>query len=139
MTMVTIISVVPVTLFTTPFLGPVGNPYSDQSLVAIIVLVCIFGPLFETAVFQSLPIHGLIRITKLPKYCIIAISAALFSVSHYFNLSYIVVTFVIGVKFAYAYTIYLSKKQSAFLVVSAIHMLRNFVSLTAQLGFAGAG
>lgn len=85
----------------------------------------IWIPVFETLLFQVLPIEILNRIFNSPRLAIV-VSAILFSLSHYYNWVYIVAVLPAGLLYASYYS-YLKKAgiTKAFLSVTAIHALSN--------------
>lgn len=138
---ITVVSYVAATLvanIATPWLGPMGAWLKDEELWLIIPFAVLVAPLIETVIFQSLPIHLLIRI-RVPRIYIAVVSAVFFGVCHDNSLTYMVVIFVDGLFLAYAYLMYLPKPQSAFLVVSAIHMLNNIIAVGVRVVLLDAG
>jgi len=110
--------------------------FHSLSLIGKIVLVITIIPIVETFIFQwgMIKILRLVEIFKEKNVVIISISAFVFALSHNYSIIHIVHTFIMGWIFAYAYMIYENKInksffQSPILVVTAIHSLRNTISL----------
>ncbi|MCB2291451.1 CPBP family intramembrane metalloprotease [Clostridium sp. CS001] len=111
---------------------PNARPLAYPSLFIYKVFVgCIIAPICETLTSQTLIIYLVCKIHKLKNNNIIAIfiSALLFGLGHYYSISYMFQTFIVGILLAYSYVLYENKPESPFWVVSAIHSLRNFISV----------
>ncbi|MFK7748785.1 MAG: CPBP family glutamic-type intramembrane protease [Kordia sp.] len=98
-----------------------------MSLTEIFILSVIIGPLIETFLFQYLIIEILYFFKKIKINTIIIISSITFSLIHYYNLIYILVTFLSGIIYA-SYYLYLKveKQKSPFLYIWFLHSLYNF-------------
>lgn len=95
---------------------------------------CIFAPLIETMVFQTL-IIALARNFISKKIGIqVFISALLFSLIHFYSIWYIVFAFLIGLIFATGYVIYQRNSEiKAFAAIACVHFLRNLISFIAEV------
>ena len=98
-----------------------------MSLTEIFVLSVIIGPLMETFLFQYLIIEILSFFNRIKVNTIIIISSLAFSLIHYYNFIYIIVTFLSGTIYA-SYYLYLKieKKRFQFLYIWVLHSLYNF-------------
>lgn len=104
----------------------------ESSFVFKILLGSIIVPYIETLIFQ----YGIINFLEQNKYLsknkwmIISISGIAFSLSHTYDLYYVINTFIIGVLLAYAFVLYKSspKKLSPFKVTFFIHAVRNTIT-----------
>jgi hypothetical protein len=102
-----------------------GIDFKDKSVIVILFIAVIFGPLLETLIFQTLIIYLVKKI--LPKFELIAIliSGILFGLGHFYSGAYVVYTTIIGFVLAFVYIFSLKKGFNAFFVVFAIHALHN--------------
>ena len=125
-----LIPFLPVLKYLVEHVGPLGGPDSLQGSIFLQFIIGVtLAPLVETMLFQSLPIYILMTYTKLNNAAVMSISALFFALSHFYSLTYVFVTFFVGFVLAYAYIVYLKKRQSSYWVVVAIHALRNLVTL----------
>ena len=87
-------------------------------------------PFFETVIFQAFIIELVKwhqkRFRNSNIYSIIA-SAIAFSLIHVYSLTYVVVTFFIGLCLAYTYIIVRKRKQSPILMVTIVHASHNLI------------
>lgn len=99
----------------------------SMSLTEIFILSVIIAPLLETFLFQYLIIEILSFFKRIKVNIIIIISSLAFSLIHYYNFIYILVTLLSGMIYA-SYYLYLKeeKQKSPFLYVFALHSLYNF-------------
>ncbi len=112
------------------FLGPMSGPsIMEKTLLHQIITLVLLAPLFETLIFQTVPILFLKSHSRLKPWVIILVSSLLFGATHSYSFAYIFFAFLVGLVLAYSYLIYLEKNVSAFWVVTAIHSLRNMFSL----------
>lgn len=115
-----------------------GIPFMDSSIIAHFLIAVVVGPLIETEFFQALPIELLRHIAKRFKirystWPIIIISAVLFGAIHYFNIAYIIATFLIGILLAFAYHVARKRKQNALATVWFIHGLMNVLPMVQDI------
>jgi membrane protease YdiL (CAAX protease family) len=117
-------------LFDTPI---VQEPAFDasQNLFYQLFKYVIFIPLFETFIFQFLVIEFLYLIW-IGKRKVIFFSALLFAAIHYYSIGYMLYAFSMGVILSYSYVIQKSTAK-AFLIVYAIHLLRNALAFLLQV------
>lgn len=95
-----------------------------------LLIVGVFGPLVETAIFQSLVIGILQRIKIRSNIGVILISAILFSLAHTeTSIPFHIWVFIMGVILAYSYILYQDKKEGSFAVTFFIHSFRNIISM----------
>lgn len=98
----------------------------DFSLPIAFFAMVFFAPIFETAVFQLLIIE-VGKHFKLKNEPLILISALAFGAIHHYNIAYVVVTFVIGLLYAFTYCHFRLRLGvgMAFLAVWLMHALKN--------------
>jgi uncharacterized protein len=104
-----------------------GPDWGKHDLVKMIVLGCILAPLIETALMQwgCMRLLGKLRVkTRVA----IVVSAALFGLSHSYNMSYVMTTFLVGVVLASVFAIEDARGGRPFLATLAVHALRNGMS-----------
>ena len=99
-----------------------------------ILLIIVIAPLLETAIFQS-SIIKLSRVFIKNNLIVIVISSFLFGLSHYYNLSYVFRTILIGFFLSLFYTIMHKKRSSAFLRTVLLHSCWNLFTLALSLIF----
>jgi len=112
--------------------GETGSPdMSGFSEFAELLLVCIFAPVFETLLFQWLPIYLLLRIKYFRTHYLIPIvvSASLFALTHHYSVFYILYAFFGSWIYA---TLFLVAKEkhdypTAFGLTALVHGAFNFV------------
>lgn len=105
---------------------------SKAPLIITFLATVIIAPLLETFIFQYgiIKILRKINILKNNNLTIILISSLIFGLQHFYSLSYIIHTTILGIFLAYAFVVYERKKTSPFWVVCAIHSLKNFISFS---------
>lgn len=109
-----------------------STPSLKQSgIIKIILSGIVLAPILETLIFQKLFFDFLK--TKIRVRFIILISALCFGLSHFYDLSYVINTFFIGIILAIAYAFWSSKKISPFWVVVTIHLLHNLIVLVVEI------
>tara|TARA_B110000114_G_scaffold22039_1_gene21000 strand:+ start:1245 stop:1751 length:507 start_codon:yes stop_codon:yes gene_type:complete len=99
----------------------------NMSLTEIFIFTVIIGPIIETFLFQYLIIEVLFFFKRIKINTIIIISSLSFSLTHYYNFIYILVTFLSGIIYA-SYYLYLKeeKQRFPFLYICLFHSLYNF-------------
>lgn len=105
---------------------PVGGPVSlsTMSLGWRLVLASLVAPLVETAIFQWVPIRKL----GLRWYWGVFLSALMFGLSHWYSLSYMLATFMVGLVFAYGFAARDAATGKPFLLVAVTHAVHNGVA-----------
>lgn len=120
--------------------------FSFNYVLSFIISAVIIAPIWETFVFQTIPIVVTSAIIKeqsrkrhfgiIP----ILISALFFAIIHYFDygndLPKLISTFLIGLLLAYSYTIYMHKKKRPYLITAIIHGLMNLTALIIAYNFS---
>lgn len=106
----------------------------NSSIIAHFIIAIVVVPLIETEFFQTLPIELLKHIAKKFKirystWPIIIISATVFGAIHFFNIAYVIATFLVGILLAFAYHVARKRKQNALVTVWFIHGLMNMVPM----------
>lgn len=118
-----------------PFAESIANPPKILDLKKdtsfFIVYALIIGPLMETMLFQfaiTMGVFYLLEYFGKPQFIVpIIVSALAFGLVHPYNLTYIIIATFVGFFFATAYVLLLKRKENAFIVVTIIHSLVNFV------------
>lgn len=107
-----------------------ATPYNDLPLGRDFLLTVVFGPIFETILFQFLVIEAAYHF-KLKTIYAVLISAGLFGITHHYNLVYILVTFISGLLYAVSYVYIRQRYQvsTAFVFVLGLHSLYNATAL----------
>jgi len=109
---------------------------NDVGPVVFFFFAVALAPFFETAFFQAF----IIELTKLNQKRLrwksniypIIFSATAFSLIHVYSLTYVVVTFFIGLCLAYTYIIVRKRKQNPILVVTIVHATHNLIVFTLE-------
>lgn len=111
--------------------GPMGGPTGIESLSFFmkILSISVITPIVETFVLQWVPIKFLRYHFNWSSFRIILVSAILFGASHYYSIAHIIRGFIIGIILADAFVLQEEKQGSPFWVVTAIHGLRNTISI----------
>jgi membrane protease YdiL (CAAX protease family) len=107
------------------------NALKENNAVLMFFAIIILGPLFETMVFQA----GIIRLSmficsKIGSSSLIIpilISASLFAANHMYNITYLVLGFLVGLVFATSYVISMKRYKRPELIIFIIHASVNFV------------
>lgn len=102
----------------------------NKGLSYIFIATVLIAPVLETLIFQYGIIELSLRLKNKNKilYAILA-SAILFSLSHYYNIFYILSSFILGLAFATFYIIAKIRKDiNPFYLLFSIHCLINFVA-----------
>jgi membrane protease YdiL (CAAX protease family) len=105
--------------------------FETDSIVLDLLIAVMVAPLFETLLFQSLIIEIICKIIKRPRknICIAVIASSLaFALNHTYSISYVIITFFIGIIFALTYYLGRYRKESAILLVFIIHAMYNLSS-----------
>lgn len=103
------------------------NNTDDWSLWRKFLIKVIFTPIIETFIFQALIIEVLLYYNVRAKY-ILFLTAGIFAFAHYYNIAYVVVTFFVGLLYAYYYYILQNhNKYIAILWVVLLHASWNFI------------
>lgn len=119
----------------TTFLSePESAGYWETDIIVVdLVIAVIAAPLVETLLFQSLIIEIICKIIKRPRkniYIAVITSALAFAFNHTYSISYVIVTFFVGIIYALAYYLGRYRKESPIILVFLLHSMDN---LTASL------
>jgi membrane protease YdiL (CAAX protease family) len=117
----------PILYLVEQLLGEDKDGPNVKGLMMFVMAVTVV-PLIETLLGQALA-HKVGQGLKLKSTYIILLSALWFGLMHFYSLQYIILTFTIGLVFAYAYYLYQSSFRKAFWFVAAIHALHNLTSV----------
>ena len=94
-------------------------------------LIVVIGPVFETSLFQMIPIASIKAMVSKEKYAFIMstlVSALAFALTHgIYGKYYVLYAFVGGIVFAISYNLSIYRKESPFLSVFIIHALWNLL------------
>lgn len=126
------IVIVPFDLIADHFYPSKNKPvFYSLDLPHQLFLACVFAPLIETLISQKLMITALQWIPFFNKRAllVILISGIIFSLGHYYSVSYIITILPTGILLPYAYVIYEKKKFSAYWMVAIIHALKNLIAV----------
>lgn len=105
--------------------GVINKGTEDMSVLNLLIVTVIIAPLFETLFFQYGIIKILTYINPKTKYIAIFLSALLFSLIHWFGITYIIYTFLMGIFFGFLYFTTLKKGLIPYWVIVLIHSLYN--------------
>lgn len=103
---------------------------STQPII-LILLVAFIAPLVETFISQWVVIK-LLRFIPFISHrsgILAVVSAITFGLGHTYSLLYMIAMFFVGLLLAYSYLLYETKNKHPFWVVTAIHSLRNSISI----------
>lgn len=105
----------------------------QENPISFFIIALLISPLLETMVFQfaiTMGVFYLVEYLKKPSFTIpVIVSALAFGLSHYYNLTYVIIGFFVGIALASAYVLLLKRKENAFIIVTLIHSLLNFIPL----------
>jgi membrane protease YdiL (CAAX protease family) len=103
----------------------------EEGSVFFFFAVVIIAPLIETLIFQSfilLFVNFILSKFKNESFLIpVFISAIVFGIYHNYNLTYMILGFIVGLVLASSYVIVLKRKENPILIVAIIHSLVNFI------------
>jgi membrane protease YdiL (CAAX protease family) len=102
--------------------------YTEISII-LVLQVTVLGPLIETLLCQK-GIYFLLSQSKWlrkHKFYIVLIGGVLFGLLHFFSLSYIIVTMIMGIFFMYAYVI--KRHKGGYWIVVLLHAFVNGLAL----------
>jgi len=104
------------------------NPlFLENKYYAFIVAVLI-DPFIETIIFQAIPYYFINKYIKHKRklYVFLFIAPILFI--HTYNLSYVMVSYFVGIILAFLYYIAYYRREKAIILISFIHFFNNFVA-----------
>lgn len=107
--------------------------------VVVVLLSVVVAPIWETAIFQTLPLKYGYRLLKDKwgfRRCawpLIVLSAVVFGINHSYSTSYIVAGVLMGLVFGFAYHVARKRKQSATLTVMLIHASANLIGTAGEI------
>lgn len=109
------------------YLVPNNEPVVD---IMLLLEVCFFVPILETLLLQQFVLYLMNKFTK-NKLIHVIVSASLFGISHFYNITYVIFTFFQGVIFATGFILFKEKKGifGAFLMTTIVHSTINFIAL----------
>ncbi|MET0241925.1 MAG: CPBP family intramembrane glutamic endopeptidase [Flavitalea sp.] len=99
-----------------------------------IFVVVIFGPLFETTIFQYMIIEYAKKYLH-SFFAALLISAIVFGLCHYYSFNYIIATSISGLIMGGLYIILKMKDSYAFLLVFMLHSAYNLLTLILNMIF----
>jgi len=120
-----------------PFNDGIENPIREHHIIIYFIAACLIAPILETAMHQSFPIYIFTKVLIKNKHLAIFISALTFGLIHFYSLYYILLTFVVGLLYAWAYLNYYERRgfAHAFWGIAVAHALRNVVAVTVNFFF----
>ena len=110
------------------------NPIFLKSKLYIFISGVVISPFVETLIFQTLPLYVINKYIKNNKvrYCLfVFVSPILFI--HTFTLSYMLVSYVVGIVFAFFYLVAFYRREKAMVLIVIIHSINNFISFIVLL------
>jgi uncharacterized protein len=102
-----------------------SNQLSSFSPIYQFFILIVFGPLFETFVFQYLPNVCLHKMKISDPLALVILPSLLFGLAHYYSLMYIAMTFFAGLILNSVYIYYEQKSANHFLITALFHSLYN--------------
>lgn len=108
----------------------VNDTIQGKYLTVDFLAIVVVGPILEVFIFQFIIIEliFLIKIRNI-KYVAITLSALLFALTHFYNFIYFISALIMGVGFAFCYTIFRKYGvKFSFWGIALIHILINFIS-----------
>lgn len=112
--------------------------FTADGVVLDVLIAVIVIPLVETLLFQSLIIEIVCWIIKRPRkniFIAVLISSLAFALNHTYSISYVIITFFIGIIFALAYYLGRYRKEGGIILVFFIHSIYNLSSSIYNLIF----
>lgn len=105
--------------------------YGSEVSFSFMVSILVIAPLLETLIFQ-LGIHsffGLFKRALSNKSILSVLSGVLFGLTHYYSVTHIIKSSLIGIVFMFFFleTLSITNKKSAFWFIVVIHSLWNFI------------
>lgn len=106
----------------------------NKGLAFIFIITVLVTPVLETLIFQYGVIELFFKLKNKNKVMFAALTSAfLFSLSHYYNLLYILGAFILGLGFAFFYIVAKRRKDiNPFWLLTCIHSLLNLVAFIAN-------
>lgn len=102
---------------------------NPSSPVFLFFLLCVIVPIFETIIFQWLPIKFLRKITSSITFIIIA-DAILFTLAHWpLGFAYMMIVLPVAIIFAWSWIVYNNSFSKALGVTASMHALINFSAI----------
>ena len=108
------------------------NPLLLKNKYYVFLSGVLIAPFLETIIFQTIPFYLTNRYLKLKKkFCLfVFISPILFI--HDFNLSYILISYLVGFVFAFMYYVAYFRKENSIILISMIHFINNLIAFSAH-------
>jgi hypothetical protein len=115
----------------------VVHPINEKHIIYRIVVACILAPVLETLLHQTLPIYIFTKKWIRKRNIAIFLSALSFGLLHFYSVLYILITFMIGLVFSWAYLIYYERHsfEKAFWAITLVHALRNAIAVLVGVFF----
>ncbi|MBP7172972.1 MAG: CPBP family intramembrane metalloprotease, partial [Cloacibacterium sp.] len=132
------ISLIFVLKFLVIYISKNNNKYYSNNLdigfiennIILFILVVILVPIIETILFQTLPtfIYNLIGpFSTIKETLIIVVISLFFSISHNYNITYVLVTFIVGFSLIVLSFLLLKLKKNYFFPIFFIHATNNLI------------
>ena len=108
----------------------------EKGFLGAFIVSCIIVPVLETFLLQFLPIQTLQKFFKQSILFPILISAMLFALTHFYDILYVILMFLIGIVYAVGFVVYGKQRtvRHAFWAIALAHSLANCINLLFNLG-----
>lgn len=108
--------------------GQEGSSLDEYPAVFKIILLVIIAPLFETALFNILPIK-LLQLLFKSKIIIILLASIVFALIHYYSLVYMIMTYLgaLGLNTFYIVTEHKKGRLASFGLTTLLHSVYNLI------------
>lgn len=109
----------------------------QDSKISFFILSILIIPIVETLLYQTLIIRTTSYLLSKMKYesfsIPIIISGLIFGISHFYNITYLINGIIVGIIFAFSYSILIIRKRNPVFLVALIHSLVNLVPFIRDL------
>ncbi len=108
--------------------GSGGNPLLLKNQYYAFFIGVLIAPFIETIIFQTIPFYFINKFIKHKKkfYILIFVSPILFI--HTFNISYMFISYLVGIILVFMYYIAYYRKENAIILIFAIHFINNLLA-----------
>ncbi len=107
------------------------NPLLLKNKYYAFFIGVLIAPFLETIIFQAIPFYLVKKYLKIKKkFCIFIFIAPILFI-HNFNLAYIMLSYLVGIIFAFLYYISYFRKENSVLIISIIHFINNLIAFSA--------
>lgn len=135
------IMAVNIVLSNLPFVDVSGiyKLFDKMHVALVFVVAVVVAPIFETVMFQTLPLKYGYRLLKNKlgfRRCawpLMVASAVVFAAQHTYSMGYVMAMIVIGMGFAFAYHVGRKRRQSPTVAVMLIHACMNLAGIAGYI------